>query len=84
MEIIDGLELYIEEVADLAVRVGGVADAIELEVDVAETGFGSGAAELFGLGEFNSIRRGLDRVVADLARVGDGVKEVRREGGLAA
>ena len=46
VQIVDGLQLYVEQVADLAVRVGSVADAVELEVDVAETGFGSGAAEL--------------------------------------
>ena len=46
VQVVDGLQLYVEQVADLAVRVGGVADAVELEVDVAEAGFGSGAAEL--------------------------------------
>ena len=45
VQVVDGLQLYVEQVADLAVRVGSVADAVELEVDVAETGFGSGAAE---------------------------------------
>ena len=60
MQIVDGLQLHVEQVADFAMRVGGVADAVELEVDVAETGFGSGAAEFLGLGEFNAIGRGLD------------------------
>ncbi len=45
MQVVDGLELYVKQVADLAVRVGSVADAVELKVDVAKTGFGSGAAE---------------------------------------
>ena len=80
----DGLELHVKEVADLAVRVGGVADAIKLEIDVAKTGFSGGAAELFALGEFDAVGSSLDRVVADLAAVGDGVKEVRGERGLAA
>ena len=84
VQIVDGLQLDVEEVADLAVRVGGVADAVELEVDVAEAGFGSGAAELLRLGEFDAVRRGLHGVVANLARVGDGVKEVGRQRGLAA
>ena len=83
VQIVDGLELYVEEIADLAVRVGGVADAVELEVDVAETSFGSGAAEFFALREFNAVRSSLHRVVANLARVGDGVKEVGRQRGLA-
>ena len=46
VQVVDGLELHVEEVADLAVRVGRVADAVELEVDVAEAGFGGGAAKL--------------------------------------
>ena len=84
MKIIDGLKLYVEQVADFAVRVGGVTDSVKLEIDVTEARFSSGAAKLLRLGEFNAVRSGLDRVVANLARVGDGVKEVRRQGGLAA
>src|SRR5208282_2831046 len=79
VKIVDGLQLDVEQVADFAVRVGGVADAIELEIDVAEAGFSSGAAKLLRLGEFNAVRRSLDRVVANLARVSDSVKEVRRQ-----
>ena len=84
MQVIDGLEFDVEQVADLAVTVGGVADAVELKVDVAEASFGGGAAKLLALGELNAIGGGLDAVVADLARVGDGVKEVWGQGGLAA
>ncbi len=83
VQVVDGLELYVKEVADLAVRVGGVADAVELEIDVAKTGFSSGAAKLLALGEFDSVGCGLDAVVTDLARVGYGVKEVGRQRGLA-
>ncbi len=83
VQIIDGLQLYVKEVADLAVRVGSVADAVELEVNVAETGFGGGAAELFALRELNAVRSGLHRVVANLARVGHCVKEVGRQRWLA-
>ena len=84
VQVVDGLQLYVEQVADLAVRVGSVADAVELEIDVAESGFGSGAAEFLALGEFNAVRCGLHGVVANLARVGDRVKEVGRQRGLAA
>ena len=84
VQVVDGLQLYVEQVADLAVRVGRVADAVELEIDVAEAGLGSGAAELLALGELDAVGSGLHAVVANLARVGDGVKEVGREGGLAA
>jgi len=83
MQVVDGLELYVEQVADLAVRVGCVADAVELKVDVAEAGFGSGTAKLLGLGEFDAVARGLNAVVTDLAAVGYGVKEVGRQGWLA-
>ncbi len=84
VQVVDGLELHVERVADLAVRVGGVADAVELEVGVAETGFSGGLGELLGLGELDAVGRGLDGGVADLAGVGDGVEEVGRERGLAA
>ena len=84
VQVVDGLELHIKEVADLAVRVGGVADAVELEVGVTQTCFGCGAAELLRLGELDAVGRGLDGLVTDLAGVGDRVKEVGRERGLAA
>ena len=84
VQVVDGLELHVKQVADLAVRVGGVADAVELEIGVAQTGFGGGAAEFLALGEFDAVGRGLDRVVTDLAGVGDGVEEVGRQRGLAA
>ena len=67
VQVVDGLQLDVEQVADLAVRVGGVADAVELEVDVAQAGLGGGAAELLALGELDAVRGGLHGVVADLA-----------------
>ncbi len=84
VQVVDGLELHVERVADLAVRVGGVADTVELEVGVAETGFSGGLGELLGLGELDAVGRGLHGVVTDLAGVGDGVEEVGAERGLAA
>ena len=84
VQVVDGLELHVERVADLAVRVGGVADAVELQVGVAETGFSGGLGELLGLGELDAVGRGLHGVVTDLAGVGDGVEEVGGERGLAA
>ena len=69
---------------DLAVGVGRVADAVELEVGVAEAGLGGGFGELLGFGELDAVGGCLDGGVADLAGVGDGVEEVRGEGGLAA
>ena len=42
VQVLDGLQLHVEQVADLAVRVGGVADAVELQVGVAQTGLSGG------------------------------------------
>ncbi len=39
VEVLDGAALHVEEVADLAVRVGRVVDAVELEVGHAEAAF---------------------------------------------
>ncbi len=84
VQVVDGLELHVERVADLAVRVGGVADAVELQVGVAQTGLSGGLGELLGLRELDAVGCGLHGVVTDLAGVGDGVEEVGRERGLAA
>ena len=78
MQVVDGLQLYIERVADLAVRVSSVADAVELQVGVAETGFRSGLREFLRLGKLDAVGRGLHGGVTDLAGVGDGVEEVGR------
>ena len=55
VKIVDGLQFYVEEVADFAMRVGGVADAVELEVDVTKTSLSGGAAELLRLREFDAV-----------------------------
>src|SRR5690348_6945183 len=67
MQIIDGLEFYVEEVADFAVRIGCVADAVELQIRITQSGFGSLLRKLEALGEFNSVGRGLNRVVSNFA-----------------
>ena len=84
VQVLDRAQLHVEEVADAAVRVGGVADAVELQVRVAQTGFGRGLGELRALGELDAVGRRLHAVVADLARVADRVQEVRRHRRLAA
>ena len=78
------LQLDVEEVADQPVRVRGVADAVELQVGVAEPGLGRGLRELLVLREFDAVGRRLDAVVADLLRIADRVEEVRRQRRLAA
>src|SRR6266481_4101846 len=39
MQILDGAKLHVKQVADLAVRVGGIADTVKLQVCVPQTGF---------------------------------------------
>ena len=65
-EVLDRAQLDVEQVADEAVRVGGVADAVELQVGVAQAGFERGLGELRALGELDAVGRGLHAVVADL------------------
>jgi hypothetical protein len=69
VQVLDGPQLHVEQIADLAVRVGGVADAVELQVGIAQTGVGGLAAELGALGELDAVGGGLHAGVADLARV---------------
>ena len=83
IEVVDGLELYVKGIANFAVRVGGIADAVELEVGIAQASFGGGLGELLRLGELDAVGGSLDAGVADFAGVGDRVKEVRAECGLA-
>ena len=84
MQVVDGLQLHVEQVADFAVGVGGVADAVELQIRITHAGFDCLLGELETLGEFNSVGRGLHAVVSDFAGVADGVQEVRRQRRLAA
>ncbi len=41
VQIFDGAQLHIEQVADLTVAVGIVADAVELQIRIAQSGFSS-------------------------------------------
>src|SRR6476469_4353009 len=59
MQVVDGAQLYVKQVADLAMRVGRVADTVKLEVGVTQTGFRSLAAELRRLGKLDSVRGSL-------------------------
>ena len=84
VQVLDRLQLHVEQVADQAVRVGRVADAVELQIRVAQAGFGRLLGELGTLGELDAVGRRLHAVVADLARVSDRVEEVGRHRRLAA
>src|SRR5438270_9498706 len=59
MQVVNGAQLYVKQITDLAVRVRGVTDAIKLQIGVPQTSFSGLAAELRRLREFNSVRRGL-------------------------
>ena len=69
VKVVDRAHLHVEQVADLTMAVRIVADSVELKIDVTQTGFSSLPAELFALGELDTIRRGLNAVVTNLARV---------------
>ena len=68
VQVVDGLQLYVEQVADLAVRVGRVADAVELKVDVAETGFAAARQSSLLLANSMPLEAACTRVVTNLAR----------------
>ena len=84
VQVLDRPQLDVEQVADAAMRVGGVADAVELQIGVAQARFGGRLREVEALREFDAVGRGLHRVVADLARVANRVEEIRRQRRLAA
>ena len=79
VQVLDRAQLDVEEVADLAVRVGLVADAVELQVGDAQARRRGGLGELRLLREADAVGGALHAEVADLARVADGVEEVRRD-----
>src|SRR5439155_27355451 len=84
VEVVDRFQLYVEQVADFAVGVGGVADAVELQIGVAHSGFGGLLREFQALGKFNSVGGCLHAVVSHFAGVADSVQEIWRERGLTA
>ena len=83
-QVLDRPQLDVEEVADQPVRVRGVADAVELQVGVAQTRLGRRLRELLALRELDAVGGRLDAVVADLLGIADRVEEVRRQRRLAA
>ena len=83
VHVFDGAKLHVKQVADLAVAVGVVADAVELQVGVAQTRCEGLLREFLALGELDAVRCSLHGVVSDLAGVADGVEEVRAHRRLA-
>ena len=68
VHVVDRSQLDVEEIADLAVAVGVVADPVELQVGVAKAGLGGLARKLLALGELNAVGRRLHTVVSQVAR----------------
>ena len=84
VQIVYCLQFHVEQVADFAVRVGGVADAVELQIRIAHSGFGGLLGEFQTLREFDSVGCGLHAVVSHFAGVAHGIQEIRRQRRLAA
>ena len=66
VHVLDGAQLHVEQVAHLAVAVGVVADAVELQVGVAHARFEGLLAEILALGELDAVGGRLHAVVARL------------------
>src|ERR1700687_4539436 len=84
VHILDGTQLHIEQIADLPVAVGVVADAVKLQIRIPHARFERLLAELLALRELDAVRRGLHAVVTDLARGGDSIEEIRAHRRLSA
>ena len=83
MQVVDRAQLHIKQIADLTVAVRIVADPVELEIHISQTGCGGFTAKFLALGEFDAIGSGLNTVVSNLARVLDRFDEMRRNRWLA-
>src|SRR6516162_5243829 len=55
MQVLDRLQLYVKQVADEAMRVGSVADAVELKVRVTQAGFCRLLRKLETLGKLDAV-----------------------------
>ena len=84
VQVLDGALLHVEEIADLAMRVRLVGDAVELEVREAEASGLRLLRELRVLRETDAVRGALHAEVAVVARVLHGLKEERRQRRFAA
>ena len=78
VQVLNCAELDVEEVAHQTMRVGGVADTIELQIGIAQARLKGGPGEFRTLGEFDTVGRGLNAAVPDLLRVPHRIQEVRR------
>ena len=84
VHIVDGLQFHIEQIADFAVRIGGISNAVKLQVRVTHTCFCRLLSEFKALGKLNSVGRCLHAVESDFARVANCIQKIRRKRRLAA
>ena len=84
MQVLDGAKLDVEQVSDLAVTVGIVADPVKLEVGQAQARLIGLFAKLLAPGKLDAVGRRLNADVAQLSRVAGSVEKIGRQGGLAA
>src|SRR5258708_22071606 len=83
-EVFNRLLLYVEEVAHPAMPVLLFADSVKLQIDTVLAGRFRGFAKLNVLGKANSVRRCQYAIEANLFRVRNSFKIVRRKRRLAA
>ena len=84
VQVLDRAKLDVEQIADLSMRVGLLADAVELQIGDAEARVASLSCEVRLLREADAVGGRLHAEVADRARVSDRVEEDRRDRRLAA
>ena len=84
VQILDRPQLDVEQVANFAVGVGRVANAVELQIGVAQARVRSGLGKFETLREFDAVGGCLHAVIAHLAGITHGIHEMRRDRRLAA
>ena len=84
MQVLDGPQLDVKQVPHLAVRIGGITDAIKLQIGNTQTRFGGLPAELGALRKLNAVCSRLHADVAQLARIPNCIQKIRRQSRLSA
>src|SRR5262249_8882336 len=79
-----GSQLDVKQVADLAMAVCIVSNAIKLQIGITQARFSRFPAKLFTLGELNTVGGSLNAVVSELTSIADCLDKVRRHGRFAA
>ena len=83
-EVLNSAKFYVKEITNAAMLVLLFTDAVKLEIHTVLSRGLSGFTKLEVLGETNAVRGCKDSVKANFLGIGNGLKVVRRERGLAA